>query len=136
MVRADQADQAEFSCFRFSGDLAFLAPRSHPIALITARLQAKHVHYIVHKHPLEGCLGKTHNTKTHFKKHSSACKQRRRCKREGKDTKVHEGGAFGIAKLALELARSVDPVGYQGVESSKSVVQVHRDPPSATLVPY
>ena len=64
MVRADQADQAEFSCF--SGDLAFLAPRSHPIALITARLQAKHVHYIVHKHPLEGCLGKTHNTKTHF----------------------------------------------------------------------
>ena len=35
MVRADQADQAEFSCFRFSGDLAFLAPRSHPIALIT-----------------------------------------------------------------------------------------------------
>ena len=33
MVRADQADQAEFSCF--SGDLAFLAPRSHPIALIT-----------------------------------------------------------------------------------------------------
>ena len=48
---------------------------------------------------------------------------------------IHEGGAFGIAKLALELARSVDPVGYQGVESSKSVVQVHRDPPSATLVP-
>ena len=86
MVRADQADQAEFSCF--SGDLAFLAPRSHPIALITARLQAKHVHYIVHKHPLEGCLGKTHNTKTHFEKHCSACKQRRRCKREGKDTQA------------------------------------------------